>query len=71
MKIEAKCFCCGNVGVYEMDEKETRVFEEYQFLGRSMGAIQDLFPNVPQWIRSGAIDQFSGGFCICPECCGS
>ena len=70
MKIEAKCSICGNKGTYEMSEKETNIFNLYQILGRDLGYIQDLFPNVPPWIRSGAIDQYSGGFCICPECCG-
>ena len=51
-----------------MDEKETKNYELYQIFGRYLGYIQDLFPNVPAWIRSGAIDQYSGGFCICPDC---
>lgn len=70
MKIKAKCFICGNVGEYNMSKKETETYRDYQVYGRQMGRIQDLFPKVPAWIRSGAIDKFSGGFCICPECCG-
>ena len=70
MKIEAKCSICGNKGTYEMNETEVNNYNLYQIFGRDLGYIQDLFPNVPAWIRSGAIDQYSGGFCICPECCG-
>lgn len=72
MKLElyALCACCGKTEVYEMDEQETVTYLAYQIKGREMGYLQDLFPKVPAWIRSGAIDQYSGGFCICPECCG-
>ena len=66
----AKCSCCGNEGIYEMNEEEYKTFQRYKVYGRQMGYIQDLFPNVPAWIRSGAIDQYSDGFCICPECSG-
>lgn len=70
MKIKAKCTICGHVGAYEMSKTETDTYYKYQCFGRQLGYLQDLFPNVPAWIRSGAIDQYSGGFCICPECCG-
>ncbi len=66
----AKCTFCGKEGLYEMNEEEYRTFQRYQVYGRKLGFIQELFPNVPAWIRSGAIDQYSGGFCICPECSG-
>ena len=66
--IIAKCSCCGREETYYLDEKEYRTLLDYKVYGRQMGLIQDLFPNVPSWIRSGAIDQFSGGFCICPNC---
>ncbi len=69
-KLIAKCSCCGKEDVYEMNEEEYKTFQNYQVYGRQMGYIQDIFPNVPAWIRSGAIDQYSGGFCICPDCCG-
>lgn len=68
MEIYATCSCCGTTESYEMNEKETEMLGRYQVYGRQMGMLQDLFPNVPAWIRSGAIDQFSGGFCICPKC---
>lgn len=67
---EARCVCCGQVGRYKMDDEEAQKFEEYQWRGRSMGMMQNLFPKVPARIRNGAIDQYSGGFCICPECSG-
>lgn len=66
--ITAKCSCCGKEEECYLDEKGTRTFLRYQVYGRQLGYIQDLFPKVPAWIRSGAIDQFSGGFCLCPEC---
>lgn len=66
--IKAKCFICGYEESYSMNKKESDTLDRYELLGRQMGYIQDLFPEVPAWIRSGAIDQFSGGFCICPHC---
>ena len=68
-KIKAKCSLCGHEEEYILDKKETSDLLAYDILGRSMGKIQDIFPKIPAWIRSGAIDQFSGGFCICPQCC--
>lgn len=67
-KLIAICACCGNEGIYEMNEEEAYTLKRYQVYGRQLGYIQDLFPNIPAWIRSGAIDQYSGGFCICPDC---
>ncbi len=67
-KITAKCSCCGREENYFLNEEEFETFLDYQAYGRELGFIQDLFPNVPSWIRSGAIDQFSGGFCVCPNC---
>lgn len=69
-KIIAKCACCGREESYELNEEEYITLQKYQIYGRQMGHIQDLFPNVPAWIRSGAIDKYSEGFCICPDCFG-
>ena len=69
MELYATCACCENTTTYEMDEQETATYLAYQIKGREMGYLQDLFPKVPAWIRSGAIDWYSGGFCICPDCC--
>lgn len=66
----ATCATCHENGIYIMDEKEMETLDEYYFKGRSMGMIQDLFPKIPAWIRSGCIDQYSGGFCVCPKCSG-
>lgn len=65
----ARCACCGREGHYEMNDQEYATFLEYQYRGRELGYIQELFPTVPSWIRSGAIDRYSEGFCICPNCC--
>lgn len=70
MNIYATCSCCGNTTEFELNEKETETYKKYFCYDRQMGMLQDLFPRVPAWIRSGAIDQRSGGFCICPECGG-
>ena len=66
--LNAKCSICGGEGNYELSEEEYSTLQLYQVYGRNLGKLQDLFPNIPAWIRSGAIDQFSGGFCICPDC---
>lgn len=68
MKIKATCACCGRSEEYELSTAEEYNLEAYQKFGRGLGTLQDLFPTVPAWIRSGAIDKFSGGFCVCPEC---
>ena len=68
--LSATCGCCGETTEYPLSDEEYKTYMLYQVYGRQMGMLQDLFPNIPNWIRSGAIDQFSGGFCICPKCCG-
>lgn len=66
--LKAQCSICGHVETYKMDEAESKTLEKYWCYGRQLGMIQDLFPKVPAWIRSGAIDRFSDGFCICHNC---
>ena len=68
--IKATCSTCGFEQEYQMDEEETNTLFVYEMLSRAMGPLQDVFPKVPAWIRNGAIDQFSGGFCTCPKCSG-
>lgn len=68
--LECRCATCGKVNHYLLTESETKLYSNYQLMGRQMGLLQDIFPNIPAWIRSGAIDKYSNGFCICPECCG-
>lgn len=68
MTITATCSCCGRSEDILLTEHEAFTLEIYRKVGRSMGKLQDLFPNIPAWIRSGAIDQTTGGFCICPKC---
>ena len=67
-KITAKCAFCGREAIYYLNEDELITLQRYQCFGRQLGSIQDLFPKVPPWIRSGAIDLYSDGFCICPDC---
>lgn len=69
-KLECECSICGKVETYNLDKEEQKTLTQYRYEGRSMGYLQELFPKVPAWIRSGCIDQYSGGFCMCPECCG-
>lgn len=67
----ATCSCCGFTDVYELDDDEVESLIDYWcYSGFNRKPIQDLFPKVPAWIRSGAIDKYSDGFCICPKCCG-
>lgn len=63
-----ECSLCGEEYEFELNEQETETYKNYLVLGRSMGMIQDLFPRVPAWIRSGSIDKAANGFCICPKC---
>ena len=64
------CGVCGEETEYELSAEDSETYEKYLIYGRELGYLQDLFPNVPAWIRSGAIDKYSGGFCICPKCSG-
>ena len=66
--ITATCSCCGKETNFELNDQEFKTLQRYWCYGRQIGTLQDLFPRVPNWIRSGAIDQRSDGFCICPEC---
>ncbi len=68
--VTATCSCCGRKETYNLDKEEQKKIARYALEGREMGYIQEIFPKIPAWIRSGAIDQFSGGFCVCPECSG-
>lgn len=62
------CSKCGKQTVYEMSEDETKKYMEYQIKGRAMGSLRDIFPNIPTWILSGAIEPLANGRCICPSC---
>lgn len=66
--LEAECSICGGKGSYLMDATEKETYDQYAIRGREMGLIQNVFPKIPAWIRSGCIDKYSGGFCICPNC---
>ncbi len=68
--ITARCSCCGYEESYRLSREESGTLQQYRVLGRKLGMIQNLFPKVPAWIRSGAIDRTANGFCICPECSG-
>lgn len=68
MIIVATCSNCGYSEEYKLSKEEYRIYQEYQLYGRQLGMLQDLFPNIPSWIRSCSIDKYSGGFCICPNC---
>lgn len=68
--LTATCSICGREEEFPLTEEELDTYKRYICYGRQMGYIQDLFPRIPAWIRNGCIDQFSGGFCTCPDCCG-
>lgn len=65
--LKPTCSFCGKRYAFRLSEKESETLNKYRCYGRSLGKIQNLFPDVPAFIRS-AIDQYSDGFCICPEC---
>ena len=67
--IKAKCAYCGYEEEYVLSADEYKMLRRYEHYGRKLGYIQDLFPRIPAWIRSGAIDKYADGFCICPKCC--
>lgn len=64
------CSCCGTEYYAILDETESENLEKYWEYGRELGLIQDVFPTIPAFVRSGAIDKFASGFCICPKCSG-
>ena len=66
--LTAECSLCGAEKEYELNDQEQKIYEEYLVIGREMGLLQNLFPDIPAWIRSSCIDKGSGGFCICPKC---
>ena len=66
--LHAYCYYCDREKTFKLTEEETQTYLEYQKKGREMGLIQNVFPRVPAWIRSGAIDLYANGFCICPKC---
>ena len=66
--LECSCSYCGTEYVAILDVEESKTLEKYWCYGRQLGKIQDVFPNIPAFIRSGAIDKFANGFCICPKC---
>lgn len=66
--LSCNCSICGKQGVHTLTPDETKTYMEYQIKGRQMGALKDLFPEIPSWILSGAIEPLSNGYCECPEC---
>lgn len=67
-KLKAKCSNCNYQEEYILSEEESAILRKYECYGRHLGKIQELFPKIPAWIRSGAIDKTTNGFCICPNC---
>lgn len=63
-----ECVKCGKKAVYKMSEEETKTCMEYQIKGRSMGALKDLFPDIPAWILTGSLDPNTINQYICPSC---
>lgn len=66
--LECSCSICGRIALCILDETEEKNYKLRMKKGRDAGFLQDLFPNIPGWIRSGAIDEYSNGFCICEKC---
>ena len=68
--LECSCSICGRTALCILDETEKENLKLRIEKNRDAGFLQDLFPNIPNWIRSGAIDEYSNGFCICEKCTG-
>lgn len=66
--LRCRCSKCGRKGMYAMDGEELALKREYAERGRSMGALRNIFPGVPEWILYGALDPMAGGRCVCPSC---
>ena len=66
--IYPECSICGTEYAYMLTKADANKLRRYDYKGRAMGYIQDIFPKVPGWVRSGAIDKYSNGFCICQNC---
>jgi len=64
----AECSICGKEEKYICDETESLTVMAYE-MDDVHGYLQDDFPKIPAWIRSSCLDERSGGFCICPDCC--
>lgn len=64
LALECNCSICGKNGVYVLDNKEEESFTEY-IVGNMY--LDEALPKVPNWIRAGAADMRSNGFCICPK----
>ena len=66
--LKATCSICGKTAYTILDDTEEANYRKRMTLHRDAGALQNLFPDIPSWIRSGAIDEYSDGFSICPDC---
>ncbi len=62
------CFQCKKRYIYEMDEQETELLEEYQKKGRKMGYKHKLFPNVPVWMIADCLEPYYEKGLKCPAC---
>jgi len=75
-ELHAQCACCGNVGAYPLTQEALdKVFDyldQMPAFGQvhPMGYVQDVFPDVPSWIRAACLSKGTDGFCICPKCSG-
>lgn len=70
--LQAQCSCCRQWGMYVMSLEEEKSYDEWleaKIYGKPHKLLQEAFPKVPAWIRSGSIDYTrTNGFCICPRC---
>ena len=66
----AKCNCskCNEEGKYTLNADEVKNYMNYITKGPAAGTMEELFPNIPAWIRTGAINKFTDGKCLCPKC---
>ncbi len=53
---------------YTLSGEEEKNLEQYEKIGRSAGRLDQLFPEMPAWIRYGCLEPLSGGRTWCPDC---
>ena len=63
-----ECSSCGELIRYPMKEKDMREYLDRKTNNRPMRPLSSVFPDIPQWILTGAMDPMAGDKTICPEC---
>lgn len=62
------CASCKKQGRHVMTPDEKRTYDMYLRIGRVAGRLDQLFPNIPGWIRYACLEPTYGGKTYCPKC---